>query len=1226
MNHKEFGGNYLAIVDALLIKDPSDPASQLQKLFAETLLWQRLSLPPFTLEVSVRDKGSDQEGRKEPLTLTFHSIARAAGIPVFLVIWPYPELPNLTCRRAVYRALSPSHAQHLLCYVTRDAKQVAFVWAKRRQDKKTELRVLPYYAGSHARTTIEQLAKLAFSIGEVETLALPNVIERLDDVFSVEAVTDRFFADYQRVFSELESILRAQRCDFQWAHDYALQFLNRLIFLYFIQRKRFSDGEYWLGNDPNFIATFWQAYKKSSHDAKSQGGAQAHESGVAEGTFFEHWLKVLFFEAFNNKFHGGYRHFPPDIASALQTAPYLNGGLFSKNELDEKYPVIIPDRFFRLLFDEFDGTTPGFLERYNFTVSESTPLDIEVAVDPEMIGKVYESLVNITAEGVALEEDRRGSAGIFYTPRVEIDLMCRLSLVDALSNHIGPEHRELLYDWVFATDPEEKEAADEAVTAQCLWEKLKVAVKNLTVCDPACGSGSFLVGMLLVLDDLQERINFHLDIHESVYDRRRRIIGDQLYGVDVMNWAVHVAELRLWLQLTVETDLKKAEAHLKPLLPNLTFKIRCGDSLVQEIGGINFGLHRSSLAIPSGLNGKIAELKNEKKEYYQGQSHLSAQDIRRKEIQLFREILEERIHRLENELKYITEALNRPDHIQNDFLGGPSMAHQGIASRKQLEHRHDTLKAELDRVKSALVALKSNEDVPFVWDIAFVEIFESTDRGFDIVIGNPPYVRKERIAPPNLDPKDFGGENSDRWREIKRTYKCKLQEAVAAAHPRFFGNQPGKKTQRKLNAKSDLYVYFYFYGLSLVNPKGSFCFITSNSWLDVGYGKDLQEFLLLCSHLKFVIDNQLKRSFKQADINTVIVLLGPARDTAPPEVSTQELEAKLVRFVLFKRPFEDVLRAEVFKDIERATQRSQCDEYRLNVVSHAELLAAGTVPDEDDSSGTAPPPCSGKSASTKPSGPHIKIVRYLGDKWGGKYLRAPDIYIQIIARCQRHFQRLDSLCMIEGYIHDNSTGPQYTQYPFIKSIKDVKKVWLDRNSPGVKLFGVRDANNAMHRARILFPRTFFQRHLVLWNPEGVLGKEFYKIVSRDSNVELELSIAAQLNSTFGILQREIIGVTNFGGGAIKFSGEDIGLFLVVPHFAPTELLKETFRRFAQRESLMLPDELYQHDRRKLDALLFNYLGLSDDERHAIYDAVYHLIDTRVRKASGKNVMGYAERE
>lgn len=513
-----------------------------------------------------------------------------------------------------------------------------------------------------------------------------------------------------------------------------------MLFLYFIQRKR------WLGNNPNFLADFWRAYKAS---------------GQPQDTFFERWLSVLFFEAFNNRFHGGHTQFPEAIRNALALAPYLNGGLFSRNRLDNAHDPKLPDAFFALLFDHFDGTSPGFLERYNFTITESTPLDLEVAVDPEMIGKVYESLVNITFEGIT-EEDQRGTAGIFYTPRVEIDLMCRLSLVDALANRLGEDKKPLLYDAIFAYDPAEKEAADNALTQHNLWPTLNQHLRELTVCDPACGSGSFLVGMLLVLDDLQERANAQLGLEETPYERRRRIIGNQLYGVDVMDWAVHVAELRLWLQLVVETELQPAELRLRPLLPNLSFKIRRGDSLVQEIGDVNLGLHRQHLDIPSSLKGKLTQLKGKKLRFYQGEESLREEAIKQEELLLFREILEQKVHTLQNEIATLNRQLTAL-HAQTELPGmeqrserrTPPPAEQAL--RAQLEEKH----ADLERLRQALDALRTTQDVPFIWDIAFVEIFEGESAGFDIVIGNPPYVRQERITPPNLDPKDFGGENAD---------------------------------------------------------------------------------------------------------------------------------------------------------------------------------------------------------------------------------------------------------------------------------------------------------------------------------------------------------------------------------------------------------------------------------------------------------------------------------
>ena len=357
------------------------------------------------------------------------------------------------------------------------------------------------------------------------------------------------------------------------------------MFLYFIQRKR------WLGDDTEFLRSFWESYQETSEQTDS---------------FVDHWLNVLFFEAFNSKFHGGHRHFPDQIRAAMQLAPYLNGGLFTENALDVEHNFQISDRLFTEIFN--------FLESYNFTIAEDSPLDQEVAVDPEMIGKVYESLVNVSDEA-----DERGDAGIFYTPRTEIDLMCRLTLVDNLTNHLGTDHKNLLYEVIFAFNPDDKREADGKLAAALLWEPLDGCLKQLAIVDPACGSGSFLVGMLHILNDLRERTNQGLRREESNFDRKKDIIGQNLYGVDVMEWACHVAELRLWLALIIDAEFLPAELHLRdePLLPHFSFNIRCGDSLVQEIGGMNLDTRRdASSGVSRELKARITRLKNEKLKFF----------------------------------------------------------------------------------------------------------------------------------------------------------------------------------------------------------------------------------------------------------------------------------------------------------------------------------------------------------------------------------------------------------------------------------------------------------------------------------------------------------------------------------------------------------------------------------------------------------------------------------
>ena len=286
-------------------------------------------------------------------------------------------------------------------------------------------------------------------------------------------------------------------------------------------------------------------------------------------------------------------------------------------------------------------------------------------------------------------------------------------------------------------------------------------------------------------------------------------------------------------------------------------------------------------------------------------------------MNLFRDLLDTQAEDVKQQIDDLQELVDGPraQQIRLDGTIEESAAHQFELQAAEWREQIETLTVDHDRLIEARGALRNAPTSPFVWDIAFVEIFSDDKRGFDIVIGNPPYVRQENIADPKL-PREEGAIPDN-----KKAYKTKLARAVYQAFPRFFGykrekdikpDNPSPAVSHKLDAKSDLYIYFYFHGLSLLNSKGSFCFITSNSWLDVGYGKDLQRFLLKHCRIKQIIDNQSRRSFASADVNTVICLF-----SAPDEMRRSGLD-EIARFVMFKTPFEGVLSPVIFEEVEEA--------------------------------------------------------------------------------------------------------------------------------------------------------------------------------------------------------------------------------------------------------------------------------------------------------------------
>jgi hypothetical protein len=239
---------------------------------------------------------------------------------------------------------------------------------------------------------------------------------------------------------------------------------------------------------------------------------------------------------------------------------------------------------------------------------------------------------------------------------------------------------------------------------------------------------------------------------------------------------------------------------------------------------------------------------------------------------------------------------------------------------------------------------------------------------------------------------------------------------------------------------------------------------------------------------------------------------------------------------------------------------------------------------------------------------------YRGNKWGGKYLRSPAIYETIIERAGDRLQPLGQLADIQGYVHDNNTGGDFPKRAFLKSVRHAKRIKLTSTSPGVHRFGVKQKGNSALVAPILFPRTFGERHIVVWTLGEVFGKEFYKIIPIDA--DKTVSYAAQLNSTFGILQREILGLVNLGDGAIKFSADDVALFDVDPALESNEF-QPAFEHMASRELRSLEEELRQEDRRVVDGVLFEALRLTAAEKEQVYAATLELVQNRTRKAKSR---------
>ncbi|MCD6359954.1 MAG: Eco57I restriction-modification methylase domain-containing protein, partial [Armatimonadetes bacterium] len=372
--------------------------------------------------------------------------------------------------------------------------------------------------------------------------------------FDVEKVTERFFADFKRLFEMTrEHISPAFAGDDDACHDFTQRLFNRLLFATFIQKKR------WLDNDTRYLFNRFE---------------QVTDAGL---NYYDDFLHRLFFWALRSEPE---QRDNSDIAEwtleHLGDVPFLNGGLFEEiDEWDVHKRVPIANEVFASIFNDL-------LDHYNFTVTESTPLDIEVAIDPEMLGKVFEELVT-----------GRHESGSFYTPKPVVAFMCREALKGYLAGEMPDEQPDAIATLVEQHDPQGLHDPEGVLDA----------LRRVRVCDPACGSGAYLLGMLQELVALRGCLFAVQSLDEgSLHERKLEIIQNNLYGVDMDPFAVNIARLRLWLSLAVDF-----EGEAPPPLPNLDMKIEIGDSLTAPAPDFGDSLFRDQLVREAD---RLAELKD----------------------------------------------------------------------------------------------------------------------------------------------------------------------------------------------------------------------------------------------------------------------------------------------------------------------------------------------------------------------------------------------------------------------------------------------------------------------------------------------------------------------------------------------------------------------------------------------------------------------------------------
>lgn len=578
--------------------------------------------------------------------------------------------------------------------------------------------------------------------------------------------------------------------------DFVKKLLGRIVFLYFVQKKG------WLGaSDTNYSDGLGDFIKRLFKDS---GGNNA---------FYSNWLTVLFFDTLNKeRVNDDFKM--PD--GKIVKVPFLNGGLFDKEEFDEHLLTFksklfhYPDFEDDILTAKSNGNARGFLDfldAFNFTVYEDSPDDHTVAVDPEMLGHIFENLL----------EDNKDK-GTFYTPKEIVYYMCQESLTEYLCTTL--KIKDEVAERTSVNKLLKDKIVDDVLKPQIA--ELEKALDNVKICDPAIGSGAFPMGLLLEIFSVKELISYETGKEWNPAETKLNIIQNSIYGVDIEKGAVDIARLRFWLSLVVDEEKPKA-------LPNLDFKIVVGDSLISkfndEIVEIDWERKQSvgkADEYIKNVQRLLIEVADKQKKYFQP-NHTN-----KKKLQT--EIRNLKIELLINQLSF-----NKELYIGKTIQKGGFMP-------TSADIKHNTERAinirNFEDLINQLRNLLKNSDVPFnhfEWKLDFPEIlnplFLNSKGGFDIVIANPPFVSIEGIG----------------W-DDRRYYETKYKTA---------------------KGRFDLYSLFIEKALELKLKDGVFIYIIPGKFLNNKQFVTARE--LLCETQSVLVVKIDEKVFENAQVDNVIV-------------------------------------------------------------------------------------------------------------------------------------------------------------------------------------------------------------------------------------------------------------------------------------------------------------------------------------------------------------------
>ncbi len=689
-------------------------------------------------------------------------------------------LAEYLVRNALVVFVSSNSENYRLSYISIDLKIVD----GKIQKEFTNPRRYSFFLGPNCKTHTP--SEFLLKKGRIKSL------EDLQERFSVEVVNKEFYNEIALLFTRLvggsrkigsktideKGLLQLPSLpnneqNHQKYQEFAVRLLGRLVFCWFLKKKSSTSG-----------------VSLISEDLLSSQAVQENEH------YYHNILEHLFFQVLNT---------PQDernevVKDRFQDTPFLNGGLFEPHEDDYYNPdpvmritrylnnLIIPDIWFLELFTIF--------ETYNFTIDENTTIDIELSIDPEMLGRIFENLLaEINPE---TGETARKSTGSYYTPRPIVAYMVDESLKQYLKNKTGLND-EILNPLLSYSEDIEVQAKDRQSIIQALDE--------IKVLDPACGSGAFPMGvlqkMLLILQKVDPKaeevrrrllesipdptfkniIKNKLESNHSLWDYSRKlsIIQKSIYGIDIQSIAVEISKLRFFLSLVVDEQVDDKDKNRGiEALPNLEFKFVAANTLIT--------LPKTGTYTFEESNSDLKRLKELRAEYF------SSYGEQKKSI-------ESSFKKLQNEIAKTAIGWGRTDSLSFLLSTWDPFSHNAA----------DFFDPE--------------------WIFGIIT-------GFDIVIGNPPYLRVQGI-----------------------------QKTQSQFMPYY------QKRYQSAKGSFDLYALFIERGYELLNLRGHLAYIVPHKFFQAKFGEALRTFLAERKALSQIMRFGSLQLFEEATTYTCLLFL-----------------------------------------------------------------------------------------------------------------------------------------------------------------------------------------------------------------------------------------------------------------------------------------------------------------------------------------------------------------